>query len=316
MLQAQGTVFPAEEFDAEAAAAGMRDAMTGFGTSEEAIISILVNHSFEQRKEIATAFKTAYGKDLIEDLKDELGGNFEDVCVMMLASPRETDARELNKAISGAGTDETVLVEIMTSRTNEELDEIKAIYEKEFETTLEEDLQSDTSGYFGRLMVALCANGREPSEGWDMEEAEESAQKLYEAGAGCLGTEEAEINAVLCIKSYDQLRAIFHKYDELKGNPLEEDIASETSGSLKDGFLAIVEVARYKPRFFARRLHDAMAGLGTSDDDLIRIIVTRSEDDLEEIKEEYQNLYEKSLAEAVADECSGDYKRMLLSIIK
>lgn len=27
----QGTVFPAEEFDAEAAAAGMRDAMTGFG---------------------------------------------------------------------------------------------------------------------------------------------------------------------------------------------------------------------------------------------------------------------------------------------
>lgn len=45
---------------------------------------------------------------------------------------------------------------------------------------MEEDLQSDTSGYFGRLMVALCANGREPSEGWDMEEAEESAQKLYE----------------------------------------------------------------------------------------------------------------------------------------
>lgn len=45
---------------------------------------------------------------------------------------------------------------------------------------MEEDLQSDTSGYFGRLMVALCANGREPSEGWDMSEAEESAQKLYE----------------------------------------------------------------------------------------------------------------------------------------
>ena len=39
----------------------------------------------------------------------------------------------------------------------------------------------------------------------------------------------------------------------------------------------VVEVARYKPRFFARRLHDAMAGFGTSDDDLIRLIVTRSE---------------------------------------
>lgn len=56
----------------------------------------------------------------------------------------------------------------------------KILVFSEFETTLEEDLQSDTSGYFGRLMVALCANGREPSEGWDMEEAEDSAQKLYE----------------------------------------------------------------------------------------------------------------------------------------
>lgn len=61
----------------------------------------------------------------------------------------------------------------------------------------------------------------------------------FQAGAGCLGTEEAEINAILCIKSYDQLRSIFYKYEELKGNPLEDDIASETSGTLKDGFLAI-----------------------------------------------------------------------------
>uniref|UniRef100_A0A8W8N3A6 Annexin n=1 Tax=Magallana gigas TaxID=29159 RepID=A0A8W8N3A6_MAGGI len=153
-----GTVFPAEEFDAEAAAAGMRDAMTGFGTSEEAIISILVNHSFEQRKEIATAFKTAYGKDLIEDLKDELGGNFEDVCVMMLASPRETDARELNKAISGAGTDETVLVEIMTSRTNEELDdleEIKEEYQNLYEKSLAEAVADECSGDYKRMLLSI-----------------------------------------------------------------------------------------------------------------------------------------------------------------
>ena len=41
----------------------------------------------------------------------------------------------------------------------------------------------------------------------------------------------------MCIR--DRLRSIFYKYEELKGNPLEDDIASETSGTLKDGFLAI-----------------------------------------------------------------------------
>uniref|UniRef100_A0A2C9LNF5 Annexin n=1 Tax=Biomphalaria glabrata TaxID=6526 RepID=A0A2C9LNF5_BIOGL len=74
--------------------------MAGFGTDEAAIIHILGNHNCQQRIEIAQAYKTAYGKDLLSDIKSELTGDFEEVCLALLTPPRKLDAQQLHKAIS------------------------------------------------------------------------------------------------------------------------------------------------------------------------------------------------------------------------
>ncbi|XP_046581199.1 annexin B9-like [Haliotis rubra] len=285
------------------------------GTDEDQILVTVSNLSNEQRQEVATAFKQAYGKDLIDNLKSELGGDFEEVVVAAMTHPRVYDAREIHNAIAGAGTDETAIVEIMCTRDNDEINEIKEIYKKEFGNDLESDLSGDTSGYFQRMFVSLCAGGREEDDDVDEDKAEEDAQKLHNAGEGCWGTEEAEFNAVLCLRSPAQIRATIEKYEDLHGSSMEDAIRSECGGDLQNGFLSIVEAAKNTPAYFARRAHDAMSGLGTSDTDLIRVIVSRSEVDLEEVKEAYQDMYETSLSEAVASECGGDYKKMLVNLI-
>lgn len=101
----------------------------------------------------------------------------------------------------------------------------------------------------------------------------------------------------------------------MSGHDIEDAIKREFSGNVEKGFLSIAKVVKSKVDFFAEKLHDSMAGLGklkipylirdkinqklnflgTNDKTLIRIIVSRSEIDLGDIKEAFAAKYGKSL---------------------
>ncbi|XP_029649936.1 annexin A13 isoform X1 [Octopus sinensis] len=311
----QATVSGRCDFNCEEACEKLKNAMDGLGTNEEDIIEVLVTHNCEQRQEIKTQYKQSYGEDLIEDLKSELSGNLEDVIVALFDSPREFDVHEIHRAIACMGTDESTLIEILVTRTNEEIEEIKAKYEEEYEVSMEEDISSDTSGYFRRLMVSLCTASRDNDWWPDADKAAEDAQKLFDDGEGQLGTDECTFNSILCTRTLPQLRATFEAYQELAGHSLREAVESETSGAVQEGYLAIIDAATNLTEYFAKLLHKSMSGAGTTDSALIRVIVSRSEVDLQDIKDEFQALYEKPLAEMVSNDCGGDYKSILLKVI-
>ncbi|XP_015201901.1 annexin A11a [Lepisosteus oculatus] len=292
----------------------LRKAMKGFGTDEQAIIDLLGSRSNKQRVPLVITYKTAYGKDLIKDLKSELSGNFEKAVLAMLKTPVMFDVYEIKDAIKGAGTDEQCLIEILASRSNEEIREINKVYKQEFKKTLEDAISSDTSGHFRRLLISLAQGNRDESMNVDITLAKQDAQNLYAAGENKLGTDESKFNAILCARSKAHLRAVFHEYQQMCGRDIEKSICREMSGDLEKGMVAVVKCIKNTPGYFAERLYKSMKGLGTDDRTLIRIMVSRSEVDMLDIREEYRKSYGKSLYTDITGDTSGDYKKLLLKL--
>ncbi|XP_077282283.1 annexin B9 isoform X1 [Temnothorax americanus] len=310
------TVVPYDGFDARADAETLRKAMKGFGTDEKAIIHVLANRSNLQRQEIASQFKTLYGKDLIKDLKSELSGNFEKLVLALMTPLPQFYAKELNDAMSGLGTDETVLIEVLCTLSNHEISIIKQAYEAMYGRTLEDDLISDTSGNFKRLMVSLCCANRDESLNVDNAAAMEDAKQLLQAGELRFGTDESTFNAILVQRSIAQLRQIFVEYHNITGHDIENAIENEFSGDIKKGLLAIVTCVKNRTGFFAEQLYKSMKGLGTDDSRLIRLVVTRCEVDMGEIKNVFAHQYGESLEDFISGDCSGHYKKCLLALVQ
>lgn len=312
----EGTIKPHHPFEPKADAEALKKAMKGLGTNEKAIIEILTTRTDEQRCEISEKFKSLFGKDLIHSLKKELTGDFEDAIVALMTPRPIFLARSLHSAIRGAGTKERVLVEILCSSKNSDIHKINEAYKEEYNQSLEHDIKRDTSSYFEHLLVALDAGHRSESHEVHHDKAKADAEALYKSGEKMTGTNESTFTKILVSESYPQLRCVFDEYEKIAHHSIEEALKKEMSGALLEGMLSIVKCVRSTAEYFAECLQYSMNRAGTYDHTLIRIIVSRSEIDLKTIKKFYAEKFGKSLSKAISNETAGDYKKVLLAIVK
>uniref|UniRef100_A0A8C5I1Y5 Annexin n=1 Tax=Gouania willdenowi TaxID=441366 RepID=A0A8C5I1Y5_GOUWI len=281
VLRNEGTVTAAPNFSPNGDAGVLDRAIKAKGVDEKTIIEVLVKRSNEQRQQLKEAYHQASGKPLEVALKSALKGDLEEVVLALLKTPAQYDAEQLKLAMKGMGTDEDTLVEILASRTNRQILDIKRVYKD------------------GMLAEELV---------------DSDARALYEAGEGRKGKDVSVFIDILTSRSAPHLRKVFEKYSQYSKVDVAKAIDLEMKGDIERCLTALVKCCGSRAGYFAERLHLSMKGKGTRKPILTRIMVSRSEIDLQRIKEEYKKNYGKTLYQEILDDTKGDYEKILLAL--
>ena len=291
-------------------------AMKGFSIDEKAIINLVTKTKFYQRLLIRKKYNELYNKDLIEKINSKLSGNFCRTVKALFYHPSEFDAFNLYKAMKGLGTDEEVLIEILGTRNNKQINLIKEYFLKINDKSLEKWVYSDTSGNFRTLLLELIKANRSENITPNKELILKDVNELFSAGEGKWG----DCNEKIFIKIFSQrsdkeLIEINKEYIKFNGKGLSKIINSKISGDLKKLLNTILNSRINPSAYYAKNIFDSVDGLGTNDKKLIRNIVSRSEIDMNLIKSEYKNMFKNDMLEDVKDDTSGDYRKILCELI-
>uniref|UniRef100_A0A0M3HZY6 Annexin n=1 Tax=Ascaris lumbricoides TaxID=6252 RepID=A0A0M3HZY6_ASCLU len=310
-----GTIIPQSRFDPKLAASSLDKAIKDGDDGKKQIRGILTSINNQQRQKVREQYQELYGKDLVEELKKEYSGDFEHVILALMEPPIKFDAIHLHRAIKGVGTTETVLIDILCTRSSQDLEKIKNAYSLLFGKSLEDDVIGDTSGDFQQLLVGLLECTRDQSDGVDVNAAREDAKRMLGNKLENLKPDKEAFKFAFTSENYQQLEALFDEYQLLSGHSIQKGIEEVFTGDARKAYLAIVDAIHDTPKYFARRLHDSMRGLGTDDLELIGIVVSRSEIDLAEIKVKFERKYHKPLVEFIKSDCSEAYSETLITIV-
>uniref|UniRef100_A0A2N9FCL4 Annexin n=1 Tax=Fagus sylvatica TaxID=28930 RepID=A0A2N9FCL4_FAGSY len=258
-------------------------AFKGFGCDTAAVVNILAHRDSTHRTLIQQEFRVMYSDDLLKRLASELTGKLETSVLLWMHDPVGRDAIIVKQALSA----ETKNLQAAT----------------------------EASGDHKKLLLAYVSTPRYEGLEVDRELAAKDAKTLFKAGEKKLGTDEKSFIHIFSERSRAQLAAISSAYHDMYGKSLKKAVKGETSGHFEYALFSILSSSENPAKYFAKVLHKAMKGLGTDDTTLIRVIVSRTEIDMQYIKAEYLKKYKKTLNDAVQSETSGHYGTFLLSLL-
>lgn len=213
--------------------------------------------------------------------------------------------------MKGLGTNDSLLCEIVCTRSNKELLAAKKYFEEANGKSVEEWVEGDTSGFYTTFLLR-CLKADRLEGTADKKLADQQVDQLHDAGLGGGDKDEAVFLRILPRASEGQVRLIREAYKEKHGKEITEAIKENFDGDMERALLARVHD---KLTYYATVLNGAFAGWGTDEKATSRVLGRNTKVDVRRIGERYEELFGGSLRQAIKGETSGNYQKALLTYI-
>ncbi|CDP17930.1 unnamed protein product [Coffea canephora] len=301
----------------------LNKAFTGLGVDEKTSISILTKWHPHQLHSYRKATPDFFIEDerqferwsdpRVLQLRQEFI-RFKDAVVLRTMHPWERDARLFKEALQ-MGPRIDIIIETACTRSSEDLLGARRAYHSLFHRSIEEDIASQIHTSERKLLVALVSAYRYEGPHVQEERAKSEAEVLYnaiKAVAKKNPTENEEVIMILATRSKSHIKAVYKYCEEISGNHLQQD---------PDGDWALKQTVQClcTPHAYFSKILDASLRTDVDEaarDSVTRVILTRADVDIKQIKEEFQHKFSGvSLSKRIEEVANGNYRDFLLALV-
>ena len=281
---------------------------------EETIVSILSTTSNLDRQIIRLFYKKKFPNLIQKDIQTQLSGDFGKLVLNLFDLPYEYDARELHRSLTSFSKDEKAIIEIIITRPRSHLTLVQKIYKKFYNVSLKNDILNLSDKTFSEFLITILASNRPSGLTIKPNDAYNIAKDIIKNGVKQYGKNVNLFKQVFVDRSREDLIMISRAFYDLYKKNLYDVIDNEISGTnkklIKDILFGLITPAQW----FAKKAYKAMKGAGTDEKTLNRVIVSRAEIDMEDIRDYYFRDRNTDLRNDIDGDCSGAYGQLLMNL--
>ncbi|KAJ7965704.1 Annexin [Quillaja saponaria] len=222
------------------------------------------------------------------------------------------DIEQLRKAFAGWGTNEDLIISILGHRNAAQRKIIRQTYAETYREDLLKALDKELTNDFERLVHL-----------WTLDPAERDAFLANEATKRWTSS-NLVLAEIASTRSADQLLLARKAYHNLYKKSLEEDVAHHTTGDFRKLLVALVSSYRYEgdevnltlAKSEANLLHEKISDKAYNDEELIRILATRSKPQINATLNHYKDKFGTDIVEDLEVDSKDEFLSLLRATIK